>query len=768
MPAAYPIQTNFIGGEITPRLRGLVTTEQYRRSLARCENFHPTPQGSLRRRSGSFVVGEALSTTSRLFSFPVIGEQDFIFEINDTSGRIWSQSALINETAAQRLRDPTFLAGFREWSLSAGTTDEEISLIPGVGFSVNVGINNTASIIQVLDPAEVGVFHTIQFTVRMDAPNDLENRGIAILVRRRLQGGTAFFDETFVRTGSAAPDQGETVDVSLSASLISTGPTEIIIRFEDIPDSEEVAQQLTISNLRIVDTISPSVPYSFTSPYTADQLNNIQTAFDSASRIVVFTHPEVAPHRLRLEELDGHRIFSFEPIGFINTPTEWIAANYPGACEFFQGRLVLGGTPNQGGTIWGSRVGSIFDFNLITGDEPTPDDGYQFTLVTNGGVQWIRGTKVLIIGTEVSTWTGTGTGGLLSNNNFDFEKQSELGNSRRVSPLLITDQVVSIANDFTAIRVTNFDGINTNTYASEEISLQSENFFRFGGIDEIAYIRQPFYQLFVISNQQMRVCMHDRITGLNAWSRWVTNGAIRSIVASRTGGNDGEDLWMVVTRGTLTLIERHTPELGNEQDTLDGGITATIQVMTAAQNMGEYSNAYSDAFARGQSERAFIDGLDLYNGLTLQCTINILTGGFLQSITHPDVTISGGVAFLSDDVIQYVGRTATVGYGFSCEAITLPIDEGNRAGTAQGTLRHFNRIFARLISNSAIPTLNARRPRVRGSTRVTDNLDDQRFNGDVEVRDMGTRKQGVITVAQDINLPTEINSLFGKINTQVI
>ena len=398
MTASYYIQTNFVGGEISPRLQGLVNTDNYRQSLARCENFITTPQGSLRRRGGTLRVGEADTANSRLFSVAIANEADTIVEISENVVRLYNDSGRINQTAAQRLRNRLFLAGTREWDIFADP--DEIIVIPGVGFSVDVVPNNIARVTQILDPAVIGLSHTLEFTITMTAPDFLANRGIAIeLVRTRPDLG-GFLMSQFVLTGGAAPAQGESVDVSMNCSLLVGGENEMRIVFRDLPDSAEVAQQYTISNLRIVDTISPPVPYEFTSPYPASELNFLQTATDGASRFLVLANQTVTPQILTVDVFGNDTVYDFGPVLLDNAPSEWSANNNPGAVEFFQGRLIFGGTPEQPASIWGSRVGSLFDFDQQTGTEPIPSDGYEFTLLTNGAIQWLRATKVLLIGTE--------------------------------------------------------------------------------------------------------------------------------------------------------------------------------------------------------------------------------------------------------------------------------------------------------------------------------------------------------------------------------
>lgn len=58
MTALYPLQETFVWGEISPRLHARASLELYRGALSKCENFITLPHGGIRKRGGSYFVGE--------------------------------------------------------------------------------------------------------------------------------------------------------------------------------------------------------------------------------------------------------------------------------------------------------------------------------------------------------------------------------------------------------------------------------------------------------------------------------------------------------------------------------------------------------------------------------------------------------------------------------------------------------------------------------------------------------------------------------------
>jgi hypothetical protein len=92
MPKVSPIQTNFNGGEFSPRTHGRVDADRYRSGLDESENFLPTLQGGLLKRSGSVYVAEVKDSTKkvRLQRFEFSVEQTYVIEFGDQYIRFYT------------------------------------------------------------------------------------------------------------------------------------------------------------------------------------------------------------------------------------------------------------------------------------------------------------------------------------------------------------------------------------------------------------------------------------------------------------------------------------------------------------------------------------------------------------------------------------------------------------------------------------------------------------------------------------------------------
>jgi hypothetical protein len=96
---ASPLQSSFLGGEISPFCIGRVEAERYRISLDTCLNYIPLLQGGIVRRPGTYFVAEAKysSKTAILQRFEFSTTQAYMIEIGDQYMRFYKDEGQIVE-----------------------------------------------------------------------------------------------------------------------------------------------------------------------------------------------------------------------------------------------------------------------------------------------------------------------------------------------------------------------------------------------------------------------------------------------------------------------------------------------------------------------------------------------------------------------------------------------------------------------------------------------------------------------------------------------
>ena len=112
MTTLYPIQDVFTRGEISPRLHARASLDLYRAALSRCENFVTLPHGGIRKRGGTYFVGEVKNSTktTRLIPFIFSADQAYALEFGDLYIRVYAYGARVGtvEVASPYLQADLF------------------------------------------------------------------------------------------------------------------------------------------------------------------------------------------------------------------------------------------------------------------------------------------------------------------------------------------------------------------------------------------------------------------------------------------------------------------------------------------------------------------------------------------------------------------------------------------------------------------------------------------------------------------------------------
>lgn len=112
MPPLYPIQDTFVRGELSPRLHARASLDLYRAGLSNCVNFITLPHGGLRKRGGTYFVGEVKTSAkkTRLIPFIFSADQAYALEFGDQYIRVYAYGARVGtvEVAAPYLEADLF------------------------------------------------------------------------------------------------------------------------------------------------------------------------------------------------------------------------------------------------------------------------------------------------------------------------------------------------------------------------------------------------------------------------------------------------------------------------------------------------------------------------------------------------------------------------------------------------------------------------------------------------------------------------------------
>lgn len=746
-----PIQGDFSYGEISPRLHSRVSSPLYQSGLAECTNFQVLPQGSLEKRQGSKFLAELEQEEASIFRFSRIALDDSVVVIGDSEVTVWGKTGPALQTGnLNQITDPTFLNGFANWTkytnvsgaFGTGSTQATLTAISGLGFRSYVYCD------EVSDNAETRLTQNItlpslgaSYTFRAKGEFLSKARSFATrggLLRLEIRNGDTnsiieSSEHIFNASAMGSPSQsmpavGDILPFEVSVDLSSLPTlTSVNIRIKtEVENYDDKELRIRWSDLEFFDTSTPPPSVEFTTPTEwAGKLGQIQTAMDAATGRMIMAVNNAPMYELTYDrDLDS---WDFQPFVPINPQNQDFEDDPPSVCVFFQGRLWLGATPLLPSTLWASETWNYDNFLIPA--SPTDSDPLEFTLSTNAKIQWLGGARQLLIGTSINTVIGRSEGSVITTTDYDFS--SEQGwSSAPFQGVTVGRQYVHISGDTRRIRASFDGGDISNSYESIEPSVNSEHLFDDSLVD-IEYAGESEYILSCLKeNGSVIQAVYNPELEMNGWFRQVLEGDVQSIASTNDEG--GSSLWHIVQRRDGFVSLEYIESNPVTEVMLDGW----IETLTSDGN---------------------VSGLNWANGTTLSVVIIEPQDNDVPIYSiHPDVEVVSGAITIEEWAWN---RPLYVGLNFIATAKTNKLEGSSQTGSAQSQKRRFNEIFLRLY-NSYIPKINGSLPPLRspsddmtiGVPPITD---------DVSVGDSGWN-DGVITIEQDLPLPTKVSGIFGK------
>lgn len=765
----YPIKAGFSGGVISAAATGRVNTESYVNGMLECKNWTVTPQGSLRKRRGARYIENLREDASaiRLIRFPVNVGADVVVVLDGVNVTLHDRAGIV-EGGGLFGFDPYFSGGEQYWkktgvaSLFAETTYEggfrvlfqHYRLAPG-GSAASIGVQQ-----KIFGPADT---YKINFGYASQA-------GVASSVNSEVSKNyAAVSGQVFIGTGPGLSDiasmeiapanwNNPTFD---ELTFVTTGaPFYVTLRTKPtiVPGYNDNTGAFYGP---ILINSTTALPQSFASPWDDTEVRDIQVATDISTGEMFLVHPQVPPQLLRYNYVT--RAWTFGVITFTSPPAEWVSGNYPSVVEIFQSRLWFGATPLQANTIWASKVASYLDFT----PGATASDPIDISLASAGTILWLLGMQQMLIGTADGEIMLGAESGTITGSSFYLYRQNGYS-SAGIQAAFVGRQIAYVGAGRGKVRVSQLSEEARGMMGSDITVVASELFL--SGIKEVHYAVEPEYLLYcVLEDGTVAACTYDLQNELLAWHTMeVTDfsngvGEISSIALTQESG--GQAVWMAIRRAGQFTLELIEPELFTRRF-LDSYEYKSIEVFQ--RRAGAFSLAFSSAFSGGyvaSQTTQGISGLDRLNGVTVGIVLeNADTGGgaVLYEVL-PDQPVSNGIVYVPNGKLGF----CVVGLNYMASATTLPQEGGSNAGTAQGSKRKWNRIFARLAL-SAIPTLNGYRPAVPAAlVPSSGNPLDADVSGDFEVRNEGF-DEGVVVIEQNLPLRTEIAGIFGKSQSNAV
>jgi hypothetical protein len=598
MGKAIPIQTNFSGGELSPRVGSRIDIAKYNNGLKVAENVQVVVQGGARGRPGLRFVRESKDSTkrSRLIGFAYNRDQAYMLEVGNLYMRVFKDGAVVGapyeivtpyteamlpDVAYVQGADTMFLVhpdvpvyrlqrfGDQDWRmLPAPFTVEpfaEIGIKPALvltlsAASVGVGRNFGATAAFLL--ADVGrdiVSGSGQATITAFVDvNNVTAQIKSAFVGVSIASGAWTIDGSpqTTLTASAVGPVGTAITLTLSAAGWRAGAAEVgkyvkvnggLVRIDSYVSG--VVVNATVQ--QVLSSVTPAIANSWS-------LN----------------------------------------------ASIWGGTNgYPRAVTIHEQRLYLAGSPGFPQHIAGSRIGDYLNFELGTKE----DDAFLFELSTSqiAPIQHLtQGKRLLVMtGSNEMSLRG-GAEKPITPTNIQKNDESSAG-ANTVRPVKIGNEVMFVQRAGRKVRALGYR-YEIEGFASPDRTVFSEHITD-SKITDMAFQQEPDALLTCVrTDGELAACTYDAEQEVNAWKRWITDGSFESVASIPT--TDAEQTWAIVKRTiggvTKRYVEYFDPLL--RTDSAVTGVSGpgtdvwtglshlngkTVKVVADGAYMGEYTVA---------------------------------------------------------------------------------------------------------------------------------------------------------------------------------
>lgn len=738
MAKTTDVQTNFTGGEVTPRIRGRSDFKKFANSCEKLINFVPSVHGVINNRSGTKHVAKS-AASNRLIEFEFSETQTYIIEFGNLYVRFYSNRAQVTTTAS-------ITAG--SWSSGTATVTvashdalvgDKIS-VSGVtpsGYNVTNAIvtavtATTVSYAVASDPGSYTSGGTLTFPYQVTSPysdSDLSE----------LQY-TQSADVLFL----VHPDYGPR-ELQRSAA---TSWAFVEFDFKDGPydDVNVTSTTLALSGTSGSVTVTAS---AVTGINGGDGFKSTDVGrrirFNDGSNwtwleITAFTSTTVVTATIRGENPSSGSAVDNWRLGSWSDTDGW-----PWTITFHQNRLWFGGSDANPQNLWGTKDNDFDNFEPTKRDGTVEDtSGLTFQIASNkvNAIRWLQSDeKGLLIGTQGGEWVGRSRTEFdpITPTTFAVKRQGSRGSASNVRVHQIGSSVVFNQRAGKRFYDTSFR-FDSDRYSAEDLTLLADHLFAQTTVKDVAYQQEPNTTMWVVTADGNLYSMtYHKDQTVVAWAKHNLGGTNVQVQSVGVISDTPYDLVYVIVKRTID--------------------SSTVYHIEYIEDRFEIDDEICDAY--------FVD-----NGITYDSTATTsITGlGHLEGETvailadgavHPDKVVSSGSITLN-----YSASTVHVGLPITSEIKTMPLWPDRLPYEPRGKLNRISEVLVQLHQsvNFSIDTNNGTFETIlfrKVNDPMTDNID--LFTGTKRWAAGGMNDyESQIHIKQDKPLPITIVSLVAR------
>ncbi len=588
MARSWTIQTDFSGGELSPRMYARTDLPYYRKAVKTMTNMYPQIHGGATSRKGTVFVDEVndSSRDTRIISFITSRSLAFVLVFNGGVIEFVSTGVFLTEGSPET-----------RVSISHPYADDELATLKYVQIGSALIITH-----QNHRPQQVlrisGGWSITEFPITSNAVSDFTFN--SAFVRFKIIEGADEF----------GPGDIFTIDTSVDPALLTYTPNP-----NPVGSPLPTGGDGTLAAVFIKELSPPNEFYEIVAlaKDDNDNMNWSVTGFTQIGSPVGLGSP-------RIEGTGLHTVSWFTEVG---SPE---FTNYPGAVSLYQQRLWFAGSILDPQSIWGSAIADFSNFTLGAEDH----DSVEFIAASNTFDDIIHlesARSLLPLSFAVEFALTSGGGGAITASSRNLTAQTYHGTSD-VKPIRIGQEIIFVQRGGLKVRSINYSLVEDRNTAPD-MTILAEHITGTGLVDS-TFAQDPDYiAWFVREDGQIASFTLERDYDVTAWATHVTDGAFLGLA---TIPNVTIDQTYIVVERTTTVGSPEVP---------------TIHKYIEYFDYIEFANTDSALFGtiEGGSPELPTDtwtGLDHLEGKE----VAVVADGSI----HPNVTVTNGTIVLQRNV----------------------------------------------------------------------------------------------------------------------
>ena len=733
MSRVLQFQNDFTSGEMDPKLRARIDLAQYNSGLTTASNVSIQPQGGARRRDGTKFIYEldaGAANAVRLVSFE--------FSVNDsymlvfTPGRmyIFKDGALITNINA---------SGNDYLTVSALTS----SVIPEMCWTQSadtlIVVHKDINPLKIVRGASDSLWtqENLAFDYIPKYAFNLDAHEPTFTITPSAASGNVTITASSVTTDTGNAQAGSINTITLKSATSFSSDDQPNGMYVEITSGTGAGQTRHIedyvASTKVV-TVYPdwdTAPDATSSyeikafkPAAVDQYINVLTGFGRA-RIIEYVSDTSVKAFVEVPFFDNSAIAAGGWESEHGYEDAWSSdRGWPQSVTFHEGRLFFGGSRSLPSTLWGSRVGSFFEFSL---NESLDDDSVQATLDTgtfNSIVDIYSGRHLQVFTSGGEFYVPQALDEPITPSTLIVKQQSSYGMRAGIRVQNIDGATMFIQRQGRSLQDFLYADVN-NAYTSAKISLLSSHLLKSPAemATRVSTRTDEGDRLLIVNSDDGSIACYTLLRSQNviAPSQWTTDGEFIGI------GVDVDDIYTVVKR-TIDGASAYYVELFDPDVLLDcakvGGAAASV---TMAHLEGE--------------------------------TVKIIRDG----VVEPDQIVPSSpftITFATAATSSY-----QVGLNFQPEIKTLPAEPRLKSGPLRGFKKRILEVNAEVFETQAM-TINGKEIPFRKFGSGLLDQDVPEFTGIKTLHGiLGFDYNGQIIIGQSVPLKMTLLGIDYKLST---